>query len=68
MLFSPLPSPSTVSELAFAIRENKSLYVIPLADKMEDPKARMMLGTKQHGPKWINANDTATLKTIVDDL
>ena len=36
-------------ELAYATRESKELYVVPLVARMDDAEARMMLGTLQVG-------------------
>lgn len=58
----------THAELAFAKRENKGLYHIPMTDRLQDPKARVLLGTVQAGPAWREATPTAAPQKIVDGI
>jgi HEAT repeat protein len=56
-----------VQELAFAKREGKEIYVVRMANRMEDASARMLLGTVQHGGTWLGSVDAAPSQ-VVDDI
>lgn len=59
----PMPT-----ELAFAKKERKGLYFIPMADRLQDAKARVLLGTVQAGPGWQEAAPSSAPQRIVDEI